>query len=65
MLVTERIKRQLERFLSVIEFNIDDHFWKLVLAIETAQLFLAALASLKIMASAVLFDRQPLVRTVR
>jgi hypothetical protein len=48
---------------SVGELYTEDDFRQLVVAIR--QLFSAASANLKIMASAVLFERHPLERTVR
>jgi hypothetical protein len=49
---------------SVRELYTEDDLRQLVVTIETTQLFSAASASLKIMASAVLFERHPLERTV-
>ena len=42
-----------------------DQFWQLVVAVDAAPILWAPSTSLKTMASAVLFDRQPFDRTVR
>ena len=49
----------------VSELHTLDQFWQLVVAVDPAPIFLRAVDSLKTMASAVLFDRQPLDRMVR
>ena len=49
----------------VSELHTLDQFWQLVVAVDPRQLFWAPSTSLKTMASAVLFDRQPLDRMVR
>jgi hypothetical protein len=49
---------------TVIEFDTEDHLRQLGMPSSRRQLFSAVCASLKIMASAVLFERQPLLRTV-
>src|SRR3984893_6344191 len=50
---------------SVGEPYTENYFRQLVVAIEATPAFLGGLGSLKIMASAVLFDRHPLERIVR
>jgi len=50
---------------SVVELYTKDDFRQLVMAAETMPTFLGGLRSLKIIASAVLFERQPLDRIVR
>src|ERR1700730_14859817 len=47
------------------ELHTQDQFWQLVVSVDAAPSFLAPSTSLKTMASAVLFDRQPFDRTVR
>jgi hypothetical protein len=50
---------------SVGEPYTENYFRQLVVTIEATPAFLGGTASLKIMASAVLFERHPLERTVR
>jgi hypothetical protein len=52
-------------FNSVGEPYTEKYIWQLVVAIEATPAFFGASASLKIMTSAVLFERHPLERTVR
>ena len=45
---------------SVIEFDLADHLWQLILAVESAQELWAAWMSLNTMMVAVSCDKQPL-----
>ena len=47
------------------EFHTPNDLWQLVMTIEPAPAFLAPSTSLKTIASAVLFERQPFERIVR